>query len=167
MENITMDSLKNKISSVLLSVFLLFIASAISHAEEKNFLTVDNLIANGFVQLTGLELIELLKENKVEVHDIETQSVSLSTRIETEAGNAANRTSKELKAGNAYYSLDTRILARAPSLSGEPDYKVSGDVLVATDGLRTYHIRFYRKQDEMYGARDIDNGSVFFKVIVK
>jgi hypothetical protein len=162
-----MNKLKNKVSSVLLLSILFFIVSATSHADEKKFLTVDNLIENGFIQLTGLELIELLKEHKVEVHDIETQSVTLSTRTETEAGNTANRTSKELKTGNASYSLDARILARAPSLSGEPDYKVSGDVLIATDGLRTYHIRFYRKQDEMYGARDIDNGSVYFKIIVK
>jgi hypothetical protein len=167
MDIVRMNKIKNKVSKFFLLVVSLFIISAMSHADEKKFLTVDNLIENGFIQLTGLELIELLNEHKVEVHDIETQSVSLSTRVKTEAGNTANRTSKELVAGSASYLLDTRILARAPSLSGKPDYKVSGDVLIATDGLRTYHIRFYRKQDEMYGARDIDNGSVFFKIIVK
>ena len=161
----------NKSIKEILAISLLLVSSclvvAVSHADIKNFLTVDNLIENGYTQLTGLQLIELLNEHKVEVRDIETESVSLSTRIETEAGNTANRTSKELKAGKSSYFLDTRLLARAPSLSGEPDYKVSEDEMIATDGLRTYHIRFYEKKGKMYGARDIDNGSVFFEIIVK
>lgn len=161
----------NKSIKEILAISLLLVSSCLvaeaSHADIKKFLTVDNLIENGYTQLTGLQLIELLNEHKVEVRDIETESVSLSTRIETEAGNTVNRTSKELKAGKSSYFLDTRLLARAPSLSGEPDYKVSEDEMIATDGLRTYHIKFYEKKGKMYGARDIDNGNVFFEIIVK
>ena len=161
----------NKSIKEILAILSLLVSSclvaATSHADIKKFLTVDNLIENGYTQLTGLQLIELLNEHKVEVRDIETESVSLSTRIETETGNTANRTSKELKAGKSSYFLDTRLLARAPSLSGEPDYKVSEDEMIATDGLRTYHIKFYEKKGKTYGARDIDNGNVFFEIIVK
>ena len=157
------EKLKN---SVVILLALLFLPPAIN-ADDKQFLTVDELVANGYAQLTGLQLIELLKEHKVEVRDIETEAVSLSTRIETKAGNTANRKSEDIKSGKSLYFLDTRLLARAPSLEGEPDYTVVDDEMVATDGVRTYHIRFYEKQDKVYGARDIDNGNVFFEIIVK
>ena len=146
---------------------LLVFSSLFVNADEKHFLTVDELINNGYTQLTGLQLIDLLKENKIEIRDIETDAVSLSTLTKADAGNTASRKSKEIKSDKPLYFLDTRLLARAPSLEGEPDYKVVEDKLIATDGVRTYHIKFYENQGKMYGARDIDHGNVFFEIIVK
>ncbi len=154
---------RNNVAGILLLVFSCLCVNG--YADEKHFLTVDVLVNNGYSQLTGLQLIELLKEHKVEIHDIETEAVTLSTRTETDAGNVANRKSKDVKSGKPLYFLDTRLLARAPSLKGKSDYMVVADELIATDGVRTYHIKFYEKQGKMYGARNIDHGNVFFEII--
>ena len=150
-----------KVIVKILSVLLLLIANNI-YASDKQFLTVEQLIANGYQQLDGSQLSRLLKEAKIEIRDIETQAVSISTR--STAG-SNTRASEAIKKDEPLYFLDTRLLARAPSLSGTPEYKVSGDKLIATDGVRTYHIRFYEREGKMYGARDIDNGNVFFEIV--
>ncbi|VAW51089.1 hypothetical protein MNBD_GAMMA05-966 [hydrothermal vent metagenome] len=63
--------------------------------------------------------------------------------------------------------LNPRLLARAPPLEGKLEQKVAVDALVVTDGLRTYRYSIYKKQNELYAVRDIDNGDVFYRVIVK
>ncbi len=157
---------KNKINltNVFLVIALLIANSAI--ASDKKFLTVDELIKNGYSQLSGLQLGALLKERKVEVRDIETEAVSVSVSTGS-SDETSTRVSTDIKEEKPLYFLDTRLLARAPSLEGKPKYTVSEDELVATDGLRTYRIKFYEKQGKMYGARDIDNGNVFFEIVVK
>lgn len=154
---------KSKFRAALLCVILFTFVNL--YAAEKTFLTVDELIKNGYSQLTEPQLRDLLKQHKVEVRDIETDAVSISTRTETDAGN--NRKSESVKSDKPLFFLDTRLLARAPALQGEPDYQVSGDKLIATDGVRTYQIRFYEKQGKMFGARDIDNNNVFFEIVIK
>jgi hypothetical protein len=49
-------------------------------------------------------------------------------------------------------------------LSGQPDYKVVGDELIAEDGIRTYHIKLYRKNERIFIARDIDHDNVFYEI---
>lgn len=138
-----------------------------TNAEDAPFLTVDELLEDGYVQLTGLQLIQLLKQHKVEVRDIETDAVSQSTRVKTDASSMESRKSETVKDAKSAYFLDTRLLARAPPLEGDPEFTVSQDEMVATDGVRTYRYRFFEKQDKMYGVRDIDHGNVFFEIIVK
>ncbi|RKZ70345.1 MAG: hypothetical protein DRQ44_00870 [Gammaproteobacteria bacterium] len=160
-------SMNMVISKISFSVFLMLVLSLLINnvsADEKPFLTVDELIKNGYTRLSGLQLIDLLKQHKIVIRDIETDAVSISTRTNPDTGNS--RKSQELKNDSALYFLDARLLARAPSLEGKPDYKVAGDELIATDGVRTYHITFYEKQGKMFGARDIDNGNVFFEIIL-
>lgn len=156
------------IRRTFVSVFLLFaVTSSIINAEERPFLTVDDIVNDGYVQLTGLQLIELLKQHKVEVRDIETEAVSYSMRAETDAESVESRKSKTVKSAKPGYFLDPRLLARAPPLEGEPEFKVSENVMIATDGVRTYRYRFFEKQGKMYGVRDIDHGNVFFEILVK
>ena len=157
--------------SICHSVAVLWLFSAVLlnnvNAEEIPFLTVDKIVEDGYVQLTGLQLIELLKQHKVEVQDIETGAVSNSMRAKTDNDSVAGRKSEAVKSAKPGYFLDPRLLARAPPLSGVPEYKVSEDEMIATDGVRTYRFRFFEKQGNMYGVRDIDHGSVFFKIVVK
>lgn len=138
-----------------------------ANAEEVDFLTVDELIESGYVQLTGLQLIELLKQHKIEVRDIATDAVSHSMRSETDVKSTESRKSEAVKSAKPGYFLDSRLLARAPPLEGEPEFKVSADEMIATDGVRTYHYRFFEKQGKLYGVRDIDHGNVFYQIIVK
>ncbi len=153
---------KISFSGFFILVFSLLINNV--SANEKHFLTVDELIENGYTQLNGLQLVDLLKQHKIEIRDIETDAVSISTRTNPVTGNS--RKAEELKSDRPLYFLDARLLARAPSLEGKPEYKVVEDELVATDGVRTYHIKFYEKQGKIFGARDIDNGNVFFEIIL-
>lgn len=157
--------------SICHSVAVLWLFSAVLlnnvNAEEIPFLTVDEIVEDGYVQLTGLQLIELLKQHKIEVQDIETGAVSHSMQAKTDNESVAGRKSEAVKSAKPGYFLDPRLLARAPPLSGVPEYKVSEDEMIATDGVRTYRFRFYEKQGDMYGVRDIDQGNVFFKIVVK
>ena len=152
-----------KLCIVSLLMVFSFLSNSVA-ADEKQFLTVDELIENGYTQLSGLQLTDLLKQHKIEIHDIETDAVSISTRTNPNKGNS--RKSEELKNDRPLYFLDSRLLARAPSLEGKPDYKVVEDELIATDGVRTYHIKFYEKQGKIFGARDIDHGNVFFEIML-
>jgi hypothetical protein len=134
-------------------------------ADDKPFLTVVTLLEDGYVQLTGSQLTALLQEHKIEIHDIETDAVYLST-----SDKQADRTNvafEQTKNQSAKKSLDTRLQARAPMLMDDPERKVVGDELISGDGLRTYHIRLYEKQGRIFGSRDIDHGDVFFEIRIK
>lgn len=142
--------------------FFLVLLSVDIYAEEKQFLTVDELIDHGYVQLSGEQIIEIMNNNKIKVVDIETEAVSISRHDKSET--AMDREFKETQGDKASFMLDSRLMARAPALEGKIERKVIGDELVSTDGVRTYKYSLYEKQGKMYAVRDIDHGNVFFEV---
>lgn len=146
-------------------VILLLLFSVISHAGGKEFLTVDELVEHGYVQLSGERILEIMSNNKIKVVDIETEAVSISKSDASKAG--MEREFKEEKSDKASFFLDSRLMARAPPLDGKIDRKVVGDELVSTDGVRTYHYSLYEKEGRMFAVRDIDAGNVFFEVQLK
>jgi hypothetical protein len=152
---------KFKYYVVLLAVFI----SVNTYAEEKAFLTVQELIDNGYVQLSGQKIIEIMNNNKIKVVDIETEAVSISRYEASDV--AMDREFKETKSDKTSYFLDSRLMARAPALEGKIERKVVGDELVSTDGVRTYSYRIYEKQGRMFAVRDIDHSNVFFEVELK
>lgn len=154
------DYSKNIPIGLLLSA-LLFL-SINTYADEKRFLTVDVLLNNGYAQLTGTQLNKLLEQGNIEIHDIETEAVYLSRLDGPDKSN--NRKLEQTKSHGTEYILDADLLARAPSLAGQPDYKVVGDELIAEDGVRTYHIRLYQKNERIFITRDIDHGNVFYEI---
>jgi hypothetical protein len=131
-------------------------------AVDAKFLTVDVLLANGYTQLTGSQLNELLKTQSIEIHDIETEAVYFSEHDGSD--NTNNRKLEQTRGHGAGYLLNAELLARAPSLAGQPDYRIAGNELIAEDGVRTYHIKLYRKNDRIFIARDIDHGNVFYEI---
>ncbi len=135
------------------------------NADETHFLTVDELVENNYVLLTGRQILEIMNQHSIKVVDIETDAVTISRNSETNAN--MDRKFEEKKSDKASYFLDPRLMARAPMLEGKIERKVVGDELVATDGIRTYHYRLYKKQEKIYAVRDIDNGNVFLEVKVK
>jgi len=147
-------------------IFLLTVFISINtYAEDKVFLTVQELIDNGYVQLSGQKIIEIMNNNKIKVVDIETEAVSISKHDASDV--AMDREFKETKSDKTSYFLDSRLMARAPALEGKIERKVVGDELVSTDGIRTYSYRLYEKQGRMFAVRDIDHGNVFFEVELK
>ncbi len=156
------------IGSALLRTLLLamvLLQTPVAPADEKQFLTVDKLLANGYVKLSGNELFELMKNSVIRVVDIETSAVTISRHDADTVG--LERKFSEAKQNKPLYFLDTRLLARAPPLDGNIRRKVDGDELVATDGIRTYRYSVYRKQGRLFAVRDIDHGNVFFEVMTQ
>ena len=147
------------------AVLLLTMFSVNAYADEKRFLTVDELVENGYILLSGEQLLEIMNEHTIEVVDIETDAVTISKSDKFR--DAMDRKFEETKSDKASSLLDARLMARAPMLEGKIDRKAVGDELIATDGIRTYHYRLYKKQERIYAVRDIDHGNVFLEVKVK
>lgn len=156
--------MNRKLYIVIFFIVFSFLSNSVS-ADEKHFLTVDELTNNNFSRLTGFQLSALMEKHVIEVVDIETDAVSISQRGKTEAG--MERKFKEVKSDKSLYFLDSRLLARAPALEGKIDRKIVGDELIATDGIRTYHYSVYEKQGQLFAVRDIDHGNVYYRVNLK
>lgn len=152
---------------VLFSLSTCLLCSPAQAADDakKPFLTVQDLIADGYQKLAGYQISELMKKHVIEVVDIETDALVVSQTKDGE--HALSRKFDDVQADNAKSLLDTRLLARAPALDGEIERKVAADALVVTNGLRTYRYTVYKKNDKIYAARDIDYGNVYFEVSVR
>jgi hypothetical protein len=135
------------------------------YADEKPFLTVDELLNNDYVLMSGEQVLKLINAKSLKVVDIETEAV-ISSRI-NKSEDGIERSFGEAKDEKASYFLDPRLMARAPALDGKIERKVVGDELISTNGVRTYHYRLYEKQGKIFAVRDIDNGNVFFEIKVK
>lgn len=147
----------NVCAALLITIFSINVS-----AGEKVFLTVDELINNGYVLLSGQQILEIMQNRTIKVVDIETAAETVSEKSKSHDG--MNRKFAETKSDKASTLLDPRLMARAPALEGRIERKVVGDELIATDGIRTYHYRLYKKLDKIFAVRDIDHGNVFFEV---
>ncbi len=147
------------------TVLLLAVLSMSSVADEKPFLTVDELVDTGYTLLSGQQIMQIMAGRTIRVVDIETDAVTISEKGIASA--AMDRKFVEKKSDKASSLLDPRLMARAPALEGKIERKVIGDELISTDGVRTYHYRLYKKHDKIFAVRDIDYGNVFFEVVVK
>jgi len=145
-------------------LLLLFLSLEIC-ADEKQFLSLDDLVGHGYVQLSGQKILEIMNNKQIKVIDIETDAVTISKHEKFEEG--MDREFKATKGDKASFFLDSRLMARAPPLEGKIERKVVGDELVSTDGVRTYHYRVYEKEGRMFAVRDIDSGNVFFEVMLE
>ena len=148
----------NKYLICVLSVVLSFG----SYAGDKRFLTVDELIDNGYSLMPGEQMLELMRSKTIKVVDIETDAVLISKHDKSDV--AMERKFVETKTEKSSSLFDVRLLARAPALDGKIEREVVGDELVSTNGVRTYRYRLYRKQERIFAVRDIDNGNVFLEV---
>ena len=139
--------------------------ATVASAADNDFVTVDDLVKDGYIKLSGIQISELMSKHEIQVVDIETDAVTISRRDTGEV--AMERKFERSKPNNAVSMMDPRLLARAPPLEGKLERKVAVDALVVTDGVRTYRYSIYKKQNNLFAVRDIDSGFVFFKVTVK
>ena len=157
--------MKGDVSMSGLKIFILLLAVTFcSHAlaDEKRFLTLDELIANGYMLMSGQQIKDIMAHRAIRVVDIETEAVTVSAK--SKSSDTMDRKFVEKKADRTSSMLDPQLMARAPALEGNIERKVVGDELISTDGLRTYHFRLYKKQDRIFAVRDIDHGNVFYEV---
>lgn len=126
--------------------------------------TVSDLVNDGYQKLTGYQISSLMKHFEIRVVDRVTRAEMVSKKAEAVQG--IQRKFHESKPENAHASLDASVLSRAPQLDGKIERKVVSDSLVVTNGVRTYHYNVYKKGNRFYAARDIDNGNVYFRLIL-
>jgi len=62
---------------------------------------------------------------------------------------------------------DLEYHSRAPLLSESNRLVIKGDKVVASDGICTFVSQLYIKGDKILGVRDVDNGRVYLKIMVK
>ena len=154
----------NKFNIVVVLLMLLMFPID-SYADEKSFLTVDEITGDGFKMLSGLQILDMMNDHTIQVVDIETGAINISKN--DSFNDVIGRKFVETKSDKSSAFLDPRLAARAPALEGKIEREVAGDELISTDGVRTYHYRLYKKQEKIYAVRDIDHGNVFFEVKVK
>lgn len=147
------------------AVLLILMFSINSHADEKPFLTVDEIIADGYKLMSGLQILDIMNNHTIKVVDIETGAVSISKN--DSLNDSLDRKFIEKKSDKLSTLLDPRLMARAPPLDGKIERRVVGDELIATDGVRTYHYRLYKRHERIFAVRDIDHDNVFFEVKVR
>jgi len=150
----------------LLYRYLLIVSLACVHlpayASSDGYLTVDKLIEQGYVLLEGEQLMQLFQMRKLAVSDIETGEVFILEGDRQQTGK--NDKVEKVTSARPEKMFDPELTARPPMLRNAR-YQIRNDMIVATDGVRSYHLRFYMKGDTLYGARDVDAGNVYFKVV--
>ncbi len=135
------------------------------YADEAGFLTVDEIVADGYELMSGLQILDLMNNYKIKVVDMGPGAVSVSKN--DNLNDAIDRKFTDKKGDKPSSMLDPRLMARAPPLDRKIERRVVGDELISTNGVRTYHFRLYKKQEKIYAVRDIDYGNVFLEVKVK
>jgi len=144
--------------SILIITLLLFVQPAIAGKSEKP-LTVEDILADGYKQMTGEQIRAELKQKKLVVLDLNTGAIYESTTL---AG--SEREQKKTKEEGLQYLTNPELHGQAPILIGNATYAIEGDNVKSTDGVRSFIISLYRKENRILGARDIDHGNVNFEL---
>ena len=133
-----------------------------AYADSGESLTVDKLIAQGYVLVQGEQLMQLFQMRKLAVSDIETGEVFILEGDRQKTGK--NDKVEKVASARPEKMFDPELTARPPMLR-DARYQIRNDMIIASDGIRSYHLRFYIKGDTLYGARDVDAGKVYLKVV--
>ncbi len=140
---------------------LLFTLQALA-VEQKAGLNIEDIIKDGYQQMTGDEIRSHLFGKKLIIKDLHAKS-------EYEGFLSNSGTSKVKQTREVSPSMLTNIeyQSRAPLLSGTDKLRIKGNKIVASDGIRTFSSRIYIKDGNMLGVRDIDNGRVYLQISIK
>lgn len=125
-------------------------------------LTVKGLIANGYHKMSGDEIQKQLLNKKLVLIDLDAKS-QYEAILLTSGKTKKKKTVKE----HPSTLTDAKFQGRAPILKGPVEYSVKGDAIVTTDGIRTHISTLYKKDDDILGIRDVDNGQVNFRITIK
>jgi len=135
----------------------------VSFAWADTKLTLASLESQNYKQMTGIEISKLLLNKTVKLKDLLSDAV-YEIKIDAD-GSIKNR--KKIKGKNPNILTSVEYHSRASLLSESVDLSIKGNKIITTDGIRTYMSTFYKKDNIIYGVRDIDNETVNFKIIIK
>jgi hypothetical protein len=129
---------------------------------EKEGISVDELLASGFTQLTGEQIRQELLGKTLVLRDLRSGREYEGMLLE-----GGKRVLKETTVEGARQSADALFHGGGPVLLGEAAYEIKDDVIVTTDGLRTIESTLYRQGSRIVAARDVDHGVVNYELSVK
>ena len=120
--------------------------------------TVDEVLADGFAQMTGDEIGGLIGQmlilrNTVNGRTYEGRLLETGQRELAVAGGSSEGNSVQ----GIYHGGD-------PVLMGDAGYEIVGDTIVTSDGFRTITSKLYTDGETILAARDVDGGRVQFEV---
>lgn len=162
----------------LLFISLLFSFGHVK-AEANKHLTVHELQSQGYVLIRGPELQRIFKTESIEVTDIESGSIRVFVGDRSRTGK--NDHVDTIKHARMDAMFDPELAARPAPLQNA-HYKITGDAILASDGIREYRLSFYHKPgdrpgvsisdskeknaqiNKIYAVRNVDAGKVYFQV---
>jgi len=146
--------------SILFITLLLFVLPAIAGKPTKP-LTVEDILADGYKQMTGKQIHALLEEQKLVVLNLTT-----GARYESVAATANKRTQNKTAEEGLEYLTNPELHGQAPAMDGASTYTIENNTIKSTDGVRSHVISLYRKKNRVLGTRDVDHRKIIFEVIL-
>jgi len=144
-------------------IILIFVLAKLSVstviAEPK--LTLASLEKQQYKVMTSKEISTLLLGKTITLKDL------LSKAIYEVAINEDGLTKKKVikeKSPKTLTSIEYN--SRAALLSDGLEITIKGNKIITSDGIRTYKSTLYKKDNLIYGVRDIDHDSVNFQIII-
>jgi hypothetical protein len=129
---------------------------------EKDRITVEALLRDGFTQLTGDDIRTDLLGKTLVLRDLVS-----GREYEGKLLESGKRVLRETSAEDARQTADAIFHGGGPLLIGEAAYEIRDNAIVSTDGLRTITSTLYRLGTRIVAARDIDNGTVNYELSIK
>lgn len=155
--NLRVPAMKKRI--VGLSILLLTLQ--VFAVEKKDDLNVDDIIKDGYQQMSGDEIRSHMFGKTLVIKDLQAKS-----KYEGELSKTGATKVKQTQEVSPSMLTNIEYQSRAPLLASD-NISIKGNKIVATDGLRTFSSRIYIKGETMLGVRDIDNGRVYLQITVK
>jgi hypothetical protein len=146
----------------LIIISILSLVINVTFAGNNESLTLDYLIKNNYQLMSAAEINKIISGKKVILKDLLSKAV-YELKID-KSGMTEKKTISE-KSPDSITSVE--YSSRADLLSGDVKLSVKGNNIVITDGIRTYISNLYKKEDNIYVVRDVDNSKVSFKIIIK
>jgi len=145
---------------IILLFVLVNISVSNSMAESK--LTLTSLEKQHYKEMTGKEISELLLGKTVTLKDLLSKAI-----YEVKINNEGLTKKKVIKEKSPKTLTSIEYNSRAALLSDGLEISIKGNKIVTSDGVRTYMSTLYKKQNTIYGVRDIDHNSVNFQIIIE
>ena len=141
---------------LLISINIMIFNTAL--AENNNILILQKL--QGYKIMTGIEISEILLGKTVILKDLLSEAVY---EIKINKNGVTEKKTLKTKSPKTLTNVDYQ--ARADLLKGALKFTIEGNKVITTDGLRTYVSTLYKKDNNIYGVRDVDHESVNFQIL--
>ena len=127
-------------------------------APDSATLTIEALLADGFVRMSADEIDRTIMGNQLQIHDLITGLVYAAVASDGSRSLELTDQQKDRAIGSLFHG--------GPLLIGDATFEIEGDRVISSDGVTTVAASLLRKGEKIYAARDIDRGRVNFEIIL-